>query len=284
MKWTGKSQAKSSGYGIFIFLIKYLGLNTAYALLRLVTLYYLFFSRDSNKALIEFFKKAGLRNPGSIRHRYKAFNFFGEALIDKIAVYSGHGSAIKFDFENEKALHTLAEKNQGAILMGAHLGNWEIASQLMHRINAKVYVLMLENEHQQIKSLIESVTKDKSFEVIPLREEISMVIKIKQALEQGSFICMHADRFLDQTKSEVKTFLDSPARFPIGPFMLASKLKYPVCFVYAVKTSRKHYQFSCTEPILSDDPGYLLNEYIHLLEKQAIAHPYQWYNFYPYWD
>lgn len=281
--WSGKSQASASGYSIFIFLIKNFGLSAAYFLLRFVTLYYLFFNRKSNQALKEFFTMAGLPHPTRRLHRYKAFNYFGEALIDKIAVYSGHGDSITFDFENEQALHKLAAHKQGTLLMGAHLGNWEIAGQLMHRINTQVYVLMLENEHRQIKSLIDSVTKEKSFEVIPLTEDIGMVIRVKQALDQGALVCMHADRYIHRQRAEAHNFLGEKANFPIGPFHLATKLNIPVCFVYAVKTGRTHYSFSCTEPILSPDPEVLLKSYITLLEEKAKKYPHQWYNFYPYW-
>lgn len=282
--WSGRSQANPLGYRIFIWLIRYGGLKPAYFLLRFVSIYYLLFSTKANSALIEFYTRAKIHKPTLWRHRYQTYNLFGEALIDKIATYTEANTAISFDFENEQELHRLAASGRGAILMGAHLGNWEIASQLMHRINAKVYVLMLENEHEKIKSLLDKVISEKSFEVITLTDDITMILKIKAALDEGAFICMHADRYLNQKRTLPCEFLGHQALIPEGPFYLAAKLRVPVSYVYAVKQSGLHYQFSCTDALESRDLLNLASAYIRLLEQKALAHPHQWYNFYPYWS
>ena len=54
---------------------------------------------------------------------------------------------------------------------------------------------------------------------------------------------MHADRFLEGNKTLTANFLGEQARFPMGPFLLASKFKVPVSFVFAVKESNLHYHF-----------------------------------------
>lgn len=260
-----------------------MGLKAAYALLRVVTSFYLFFSPASNRSLIRFYTRAGLTKPAKWTHRYRNFNLFGQALVDKIATYAGYGSALTFDFENEDELRRLAANGKGALLIGAHLGNWEIASQLMHRINARVYVLMLENEHARIKELIESVTDERSFEVIPLTDDISMIIKIKTALDAGGIICMHADRYLNRSRTLELDFLGDKMLFPEGPFVLAAKLQVPVSFVYAIKTDTTHYDFSCTTGMLNEPAPKIAAAYVALLERMARKYPHQWYNFYDYW-
>lgn len=282
-EWSGQSKGTALGYSIFIFLIRFCGLRIAYALLKIVILFYLFFSAQANDALIQFYKKVGLAAAHRWQYRYQNFNFFGQALIDKIATYAGYAKSLSFDFENENELHKLAASGSGALLIGAHLGNWEIASQLMHRISKKVYVLMLENEHEKIKDLINAVTHEKSFEIIPLTEDITMMIKVKTALDEGSFICMHADRYLNKNRTISLDFLGEKTIFPEGPFILASKLNVPVSFVYAIKKSELHYDFSCTDAIQSQHPLEIAQSYVQLLEKMARLYPLQWYNFYQYW-
>ena len=45
-------------------------------------------------------------------------------------------------------------------------------------------------------------------------------------------------------------FLGKKAKFPYGPFLIASKFSAPVTFVYAVKEKKFHYALSATKPII----------------------------------
>ncbi|KXK18024.1 MAG: acyltransferase [Candidatus Parvibacillus calidus] len=283
-KWTGRSQANSLGFSIFIWIIKHFPLGFSYLLLRLVAIFYLFFSAKANNALIEFYTTLKLNRPYSILRRYATFNLFGQALIDKLAIYLQVGKELSFDFENEQQLHQLAQEGKGAILLGAHLGNWEIASQLLHRIKVPIHVVLLDNEEKKIKSLIERNSTGKSFSTIPISEDISFVIKIKEALDNGGFVCMHADRYMDGMRVLEAEFLGKSAKFPLGPFYLGTRLKAPAVFVYAIKDRKFHYQFSCSKAYRLKTSEELLHAYVHLLEQMARNHALQWYNFYPFWD
>jgi len=282
-QWNGKSQANALGFSIFLWMIKRLGLACAYALLKFVAIYYLFFSKRANEGLISFFRKIKIPDPTSISNRYKAFDLFGQSLIDKLATYMGAGQKLSFDFNNEEKLHELAARGKGAILLGAHLGNWEIAGQLMYRIDTSIHIVMLDNEQHQIKSLLEKHATGKSFSIIPISDDMTFVLKIKQALDSGGFVCMHADRFMPGMRTLKTELLGHEATFPFGPFFLGSKLKAPVAFVYAMKDSKYHYQFSCSEEYKDEKPEDLLNYYVAHLEGQAGKYPHQWYNFYDFW-
>lgn len=281
--WSGRSQANSLGFIIFIWVIRHLGLHLAYALLKVVAVYYLFFSKQSNEALKEYFERIRVKNPRDIRHRYRTFVLFGQSLIDKIAVYTNTAQKLKFDFENEHYLHELAARKQGALLLGAHLGNWEIAGQLLRRIDTDIYIVMLENEHERIKKILDGVSRQKSFQVIPVTEDISFVVKIKEVLDNGGFVCMHADRFLEGMRTLSHEFLGHNADFPYGTFFMGSRLKTPVTFVYGLKDALFHYQFSCTRPLVTTSPEDLLTDFVKVMETKAKDYPHQWYNFYPFW-
>ncbi|MCO6461204.1 MAG: hypothetical protein J5I59_07360 [Saprospiraceae bacterium] len=283
-RWSGRSQAKAKGFSIFIWWIKHLPLIFSYILLSFVALYYLFFSKVANLALKDYFNKMQLSRPNAIFHRYKSFILFGQSIIDKLAIYAGAGKRLSFDFENETELRRLAATGKGALLLGAHVGNWEIAGQLLYRIDAPVYVVMRDNEEENIKKLLERHSAGKSFSIIPISEDATFVFKIKEALSLGGLVCMHADRYLEGMRTLEGIFLGHSALFPLGPFYLGSRLNVPVAFVYAMKEGRFHYRFSCSESYTDLDAPTLLNRYLQLLESKAKAYPHQWYNFYPFWQ
>ena len=60
------------------------------------------------------------------------------------------------------------------------------------------------------------------------------------------FVCMPTG-FWKEIKHLTADFLGETARFPMGPFVLASKFKVPVSYVFAVKESKLHYHFFASE-------------------------------------
>ena len=105
---------------------------------------------------------------------------------------------------------------------------------------------------------------------------------------------MHGDRFLNGSKVEICNFLGKDAKFPLGPFLLATQLNVPVSFVYGMKTSSRHYHFSATKPVLLNstltkqekyqEAKNLLKLYVRSLEKIVMQYPTQWFNYYQFWN
>ena len=91
---------------------------------------------------------------------------------------------------------------------------------------------------------------------------------------------MHADRYLKGMRTLKTRFLNEEATFPYGPFYMGSRLGAPVAFVYAMKDSKYHYQFSCSEAYYGEKAEVLLDHYVTHLEEKAREYPHQWYNFY----
>jgi predicted LPLAT superfamily acyltransferase len=100
---------------------------------------------------------------------------------------------------------------------------------------------------------------------------------------------MHADRFLEGNKTAVAPFLGAPARFPAGPFSLATGFKVPVSFVFAMKESALHYHFFASAPRdydYSDKAGVqqqLLYDFTQQMQQKVKQYPVQWYNYYDFW-
>ncbi|MFN8155045.1 MAG: lipid A biosynthesis acyltransferase [Bacteroidia bacterium] len=288
--WQGKSKGTPLGYRIFVVVLKTLGVRPAYYLLWFVSFYYLLFSRDSNHAILEVYRKH--LKFGVLRSRFllwKNYRLFGQSMIDKIVMMSGVRNRFTFEFEGEDYLHEMVKAGKGGMLISAHLGNWEIAGFLLKRIPAAINIVMYDAEHEKIKNYLEGVTGKRNMNVILVKEDLSHIYAISAALSRNELVCMHADRFLDGNRNLVHTFMGEAAAFPQGPFLLASRLDVPVTFVFAVKESAMHYHFSATKPVnyhLTDRKAGMmqaLSKYVDVLEKQLRRYPAQWFNYYPFW-
>ncbi len=289
--WDGKTRGGLTGYRIFVYILKTFGLGPAYFLLRFVSFHYFLFSRESNRNIYFYFRK--MLGYGTWRARisvYRNYYKLGQVLIDKIAVMSGLGKRFTYDWDGEEHLRNMTE---GGLLVSAHIGSWEIAGNFLHRVNTRFNIVMYDEEHQKIKTYLEEVMTEKNLHVIPIKDDLSHVMAIKKALENKELIAIHADRFVEGSKTLKHPFLGREALFPEGPFYLAARFGAPVSFVFAVKESRKHYHFFASEAktyktsnprsIREEDLRPMIKDYICRMEKIIEGYPLQWFNYHKFW-
>jgi predicted LPLAT superfamily acyltransferase len=294
-KWEGKSKASVLGYKIFVFILNHLGLKLAYIVLRFVALYYFLFARKSNKSIRYFYHDIlKYKRSTTLLKIYKNYYVFGQTLLDKVAVMAGVKTKFTVDHEGGDILDKIAATGKGGILISAHIGNWEIAGQLLNRLNTTFNILMYENEHESIKKYMEEVEKKKNIKIIAIKDgEMGHIIELHNAFSRNELVVMHGDRFREGTKTYEATFLGKKANFPAGPFIMAAKFAVPVTFVFSVKESATHYHFFATEPILlkrtrseaqTDEAAKgLLKNYLTEFEKMVHRYPEQWFNYYDFW-
>ena len=287
MAWKGQSKGTPLGYQIFIWIMQYPGRYAGYFVLVFVAFYYFLMARKEVAASWYYYRQIHqLGVAKSLWNTYLGFYKLGQNLLDKVAIMGGLSRKFTFAFDGEEKIKALATANKGAVLMSAHIGSWEIAGHLLKRINVPVHVVMFDNEYQQIKQLIDHTTGDKYFQVIAIKEDFSHLIAIHRALKRREFICIHGDRFLERNKNKTALveFMGQPARFPLGPFELVSRLNIPCLFVYGFKESLSHYQFYAFEPPANNPTAAdILKAYVAVLEKMVRKYPTQWFNFYKFW-
>ncbi len=285
--WEGKSKGNKLGYSIFIGILRFAGVGPAYFLLRFVAFYYFLFS-PSNKHIRNYFRKLGRKSWSLSRSVYRNYYLFGQTLIDKIVVMSGLKVPFTFEFEGEHYIEEIMAGGKGGILISAHIGNYELAGYYFKRLPVKVNIVMVDNEQQQIKEYLESVMNDRKMSIITIKDDLSHVYEISNALKNNELIAIHADRFIAGSKTVSGMFLGENALFPMGPFVLATTFKVPVSYVFCAKENAKHYHLSATTPktytankqVAIPDA---LNDYIAELEQKVKQYPEQWFNYYNFW-
>ena len=291
--WEGQSRGTVLGYKIFIFILKYIHIRVAYFVVWFVALYYYF---SVSKKDIRFFYKEILHYKPfkSEISLFRNFLVFGKILIDKIVILAGFSGKFSFDFEGEEYLHQMANAGKGGIILGAHAGNWEIAGHLLKRVKRTVHVIMYDGERSNIKEILEEVTGNRSFNIITIKDnDLSHVFTISEALKKGDLIAMHGDRFREGSRTHSCSFFGHDARFPVGPYYIASQYNVPVSFVSTMKETNSHYHFYATPPVLieatnsKDKAEKIVNAstlYAKELENKVRQYPLQWFNFYNFWQ
>lgn len=293
--WKGKTRGGLSGYKIFIFVLRHFRITPAYFLLKFIVIYFFFFSPKERNAIFHYFRNIHKYSVAkSLAGVFKNYYKLGQILLDKIALMAGFSNSFTFDFEGEKYLHEAVAKENGGLLISAHVGSWEIAGQLLDRLDTRVNIVMLDAEHDRIKHMLDETLVKKNLKIIPIKDDYSHLIKISTALQNNELVAMHGDRFMPGSKKMSAEFLGEEAYFPTGPFYLASKFKKPVIFVAALKETKTHYHFYASEPRLypylasikarNVQIKLMIEDYVKDLERIVKKYPEQWFNYYYFWS
>jgi predicted LPLAT superfamily acyltransferase len=288
--WQGKSRGNTTGFRIFVWVLKHAGLTPAYLLLRVVAFYFFLFSGKAFHYQYVFFRqRLGFSARSAFLSIYKNYYWFGQTIIDRIVLMSGMKHPFRFEFEGEDFLREMVEQKKGGLLLSAHIGNWEIAGHLLKRLGTEMHIVMYDGEQQQLKDYLESITEKHSARIILIKNDLSHIYAIQDALNKNAFVCMHADRFLEGNKTITGTLLNKKASFPAGPFLLACSFRSPVSFVFAMKDRPLDYHFYASDSkIYTGDKNAAMDEmlraYCSSMENMIRKYPLQWYNYYDFWQ
>lgn len=288
--WEGKSKGTPLGYRIFINLLRAGGVYPAYALLRVVSFYYFLFSRQSSKYSYRYFRRRmHFGRWRTIRAVYRNYYLFGQTIIDKVVVMADMPSPFTFEFDGESHLREMIAGGQGGIMLSAHAGNWEVAGHLFKRLQTAIHIVMFDGEHERIKAYMESVTGQRHVNIIVIKNDLSHIYAIHDALSKKELVCMHADRFVEGNKTVRMPFLGGDADFPAGPFLLAATFKVPVSVVFAFKEGPTHYHLSATPARRyngrrQEGVNEAVQDFVQALEAKVLQYPEQWFNYYDFWQ
>lgn len=294
--WDGKSRGTALGYRILLFVLRNAGLIPVYIILYPVVLYYFFFS-GTFRPTYWYFRH--IQKFGTIRSLlgvYRNYYSLAVALVDKAAMYSLEDHGFKVSFDGEANLREFTSGHTGGILLSAHAGSWEMAAHYLKKYNTKVNLVLLQADHERIQKVMENslVKLDENVHLnrIPVSpDSFDHIYAVREALERKELVTLNSDRFADGQKTFTKNFAGHDAPFPAGPFQLAAMYQVPVSMVFGFKTGPLRYQLYGIKPLYPEEgeskkefTDRALNYYIAQLERMIRKYPYQWYNFYYFWN
>lgn len=295
--WDGRSRT-GIGILIFFYLFRFLGPRFAYALLYPVCLYQLVFNQRHGRASRDYLRRRfpGLRGPALWWKNYRHFLSFGRVLIDRGFAFLGMLGQVRLDRDGQESFAQALAMGKGVILVSAHLGNWELAAYCLgefQRDGRRVMVnaVMFKGESEKVEKQLKRASGDPPFRVISSNDSLQASIECMNALKRGEVVAIHGDRVLGAEGIEVP-FMGAPARFPIGPLVLAANTGAPVVFTFANRVGMRHYALLARGPYLFQFESRALRQenlrqwagiYAGLLEELVGRYPLQWHNFFLFW-
>ncbi len=287
-EWQGKSRGTVLGYKIFVFFMKKVGIGAAYFILYFVAAYFCFFSKDSTKSIYYYLRhRLKYSKLKSVFGIFKSYYVFGQTILDKIAISSGLSDSFTYESDGVHFINETLKAKKGGVLISAHVGNFEISEHFFGILeeNASISLLTTDVEHTAIKEYLDSVRKKSNIKLILIKEDLSHIFEVNAALARNEIVCITGDRYVKGSKFLTEELLGKEAKFPAGPFMLASRLNVPVLFVYVMKETNKHYHlYARKSQAKHRDAQALLKEYTQSVTWMLKKHPLQWFNYFDFWN
>jgi predicted LPLAT superfamily acyltransferase len=291
-RWTGRTRGGYFGNWFFVQLIRWFGVWPAYLWLVLVAAYFTLAHRDAYRASADYLGRLfgplpWWRRPLLV---YRHFLAHGVTLVDRLAVLMGRRQ-IECVFDGEERFKPHLEQRRGIILVGAHVGCWELGGHFLGRFDIPVNLVVIERELAGIQTLLNSVTGGKRFRILTADDNPLRSVPILAALRRGEIVALLGDRSFGGADVEV-SFLGGQVRLPVGPYRLAAASGAPVFQVFVVREKLGRYRFATFEPEFisreetrSDDTAVSAHaqRYADRLESVIRRYPFQWANFFPYW-
>src|SRR5262245_30132634 len=221
---------------------------------------------------------------GAVRETFASFGaFFADLLVlnrvgpERLSPYVGRRAG-------DEHVDEAFAAGRGAVLLTAHLGNWELGGRLLACRSGvpRTHVVQSVEEDAALEGHLRVDAPDLRFVT---RRHPTSTLGLLAALKRGEAVAMQGDRPTGERGDRLGSFFGEPAAFPIGPFVLARAAGAPVipAFCTMAKDGRYHID---VEPPIWVKPGEEmvgLETMVAALERAVRAHPTQWFNFFDVW-
>ncbi|MEO6024525.1 MAG: acyl-CoA synthetase [Burkholderiales bacterium] len=257
-----------------------------------ICLYFVTFSLKARRASREYLRRVLDREP-TWRDLFRHYFTFATVTLDRIYLLRGREDPFDIHLHGEELIAELLAKGQGALLLGAHFGSFEIGRVLGRlRRDHRIRMMMFGENAQKIQTVLSALNPEFASSIISMGKLDSM-IKLGHYLNDGEFVGMLGDRLLADGNQVSLPFLGAPATFPMAPYWLASILKQPVVLMVGLYRGGNRYDLYFEKLIDvthvdRKDRARITQEWLKLyvarLEHYCRLAPFNWFNFYDFWE
>jgi predicted LPLAT superfamily acyltransferase len=291
--WTRQKERGSvAALRLMAWMVTHLGYGFGYALLWPIAGYF-FLSSPRQRQAVRHFQRRALGRKPTTSDIFRPFFIFSATLLDRLYLLGNRFSGYDLRVFGLDLLNQHIARGKGCILLGAHLGSFN-AMQAVADTGCPVEVVALMHQQNATKSasFFAEWAPKQAAAVIPLGQPDAM-LRAKECLDRGGLVGILADRTPGTGKVVRIPFLGDPASFPLGPHILAGVLDAPVMIAYGVWTGRRRYEvhfelFADRIDLDRRNRQALLEaaaaRYAAHLESIAVRFPYNWFNFYDFWE
>lgn len=307
--WADEKEITSSRpLAVMLFFIKLLPIPLSMAITHFIAVLFFFFSKRAKAECLRYQNQMHEYFPHFKKNIFMQILVFSLSLVDKVESWIGrlNLNAITFCDDDIGDLKARLENKQGAILICSHLGNSDMLRSLAdwgrtavsHYI-PMVSVMDMKSTANFNRMMTMANSHFRMHTVDPDNITPATVEVLEDCILQGGLVVIAGDRTANHNRDRVFTqnFLGKLAPFAFGAFYMPLLLKVPVYFIFAMRDKDyglfSHYTMHVNKSKLPlcqtkkqrmKGAKDLCKEFCTTLENYVLQKPYQWYNFYDFWQ
>jgi predicted LPLAT superfamily acyltransferase len=273
---------------LIAWITQHFGYAAGRALLHPICLYFVVFSRPARRASRDYLRRV-LGRPPRWRDVYRHYHTFASTILDRVLLLTGRSADFDLRVNGPDVVAEALACGRGLLLLGAHVGSFELCRIAgADRAGLVVNVVMHEANADKITTWMRETSPERAPNVIaPGRPET--MLRIRDALARGEIVAMLGDRPIGRTATQSVRFLDADAVVPTGPLRLALALDVPVVLFFGLYRAPRCYDlFFERMDTGAGDPqarlAVLVEAFVARVETHTRSAPYNWFNFYDFWD
>ena len=273
--------------------------------LYVLALYYAIVRGPARRASRDYLRRIG--QPATFANVVRHLHTFARVSLDRLFFLTGRLGPFRFEHHNHDVLVEATRAGRGVLLLGAHLGSFEVMRCRAKEFAIPINVVVDFSNAEQVNGVLRSLAPDLDTRLISLATDpLAAMLEIRAAIDRGELVAILGDRQPSGQTGQsgqsgqsgrdrvvMAPFLGAEAAFPAGPWLLAHALRCPVYFVAGIYTPPDHYALHLE--VLADEVRLDRHEraaalaryartYAAMLETYARSAPLNWFNFFDFWS
>ena len=288
-KWTGQTGGTHWMQRALVGIIRHTDIRVAYGAMHLWLIWYILVRPIPRQGIYRFHRRRGRTRLQAALDVYRSFYHFGQAILDRFAVYAG--CPFDVQVENKELYYSRMHSSQGLIMLFSHVGNTEMAGYFMATPAKKMHIMVYGAESPVVTANRAKVLARNNMDMIVVQpHDMSHIYRINEVLQQGDVLTMAADRKMGESNTVSCTFMGAEAKLPMGPFQICVSAQQPVLLAFAFKEGLRAYHIYTEQLEVNtalprrEQVQDLAQRFAQRVEAMTLAHPYQWFNMYDFWE
>ncbi len=271
--------------------LRFLPPRVSYAMARvLADCQYLFSKTD--RRIVEENLKAILQTddvaPAKVRQVFRNFaRYLADFFMQTKRIDDNYMKA-HMHLVNSEYLNEVLKEGKGAILVSAHMGNWEMGGAIMSKLGYPMSIVALPHRDPRVNQFFNDQREFFGTQVIPTTTAIRRCL---EHLKQNRFVGLLAERDFTQ-HGIVMDFLGRPTLIPKGAALFSIKSGAPILACFFLRQENDDFQIVFHKPVyppavtgkVTDAQLVeVIKPYLRPIEEEIRRDPSQWLMFREFW-
>ena len=194
------------------------------------------------------------------------------------------------DFQGKEQIDRALSRGKGAMILTAHLGNWEMGGVFLSLLGYSLNVITAPDVAARLHDYRVRLRQEQRIKVITLNDTLSSSLAVFKALKDNELVALLGDRELIGKGIPV-TFFGQQVFFPIGPALLALLSDAALIPTFVLMGEGGKYLCLAEPPLPvqrtgNRDKDLAVNAQgiAEVMEKFIRSYPDQWFTFYDYFS